>query len=505
MTARDRAGDCSLGIDLGTSSVKALILSEAGTLVDQASAPLDVSRPRPLWSEQDPEDWWQATVAAIAALRERSPAALAAVRAIGLSGQMHGATLLDDRDRVLRPAILWNDGRSAAACRELERRVPSLRRISGNRAMPGFTAPKLVWLAEHEPDCFAAVRRVLLPKDWLRLRLTGEHATDASDASGTLWLDVAARSWSAELVEACGLGLDAMPRLHEGSEPSGQLRAEWARAWGMGGGVVVAGGAGDQAAGAIGAGIVEPGAASLSLGTSGVYFVAGDAFAPDPERAVHAFCHALPERWHQMSVILSAASCLSWVSRLVGARDEPSAVERAEPVVKDARFDGSVPLFLPYLSGERTPHDDPRAQGVFFGLSHDTGPGELVASVLEGVAFALADGQDALLATGTRIGRLSWIGGGARSDAWGRVLAAALGRPLERIAGADVGPARGAARLGRLALGDASAAELCAPPPVERVVEVDPLLRERLGRRYERYRALYPTLRSSFPESEPGE
>jgi xylulokinase len=489
-----------LGIDLGTSGVKAVLVSAPAAsgmdeIADQANAPLDVSRPRPLWSEQDPEAWWQATRRAIAELRERSPGAMAAVRGIGLSGQMHGATLLDDADRVLRPAILWNDGRSAEACRELERRVPTVRKITGNLVMPGFTAPKLLWVAEHEPEIAARVERVLLPKDWLRLRLTGEHASEMSDASGTGWLDVASRAWSSELVEACGLSVGAMPRLYEGSEATGELLPELAREWGLADGVVVAGGAGDQAAGAAGAGIVRPGEGFLALGTSGVYFVAGDRFAPNPDRAVHAFCHCLPGRWHQMSVILSAASCLTWVSRLVGARDEAAALERASLAISEG-FSDAVPIFLPYLSGERTPHNDPEARGVFFGLTHDSGPGELVASVLEGVAHALADGQDALLAAGAPIASVALIGGGARSDLWGRVLAAALDRPLNRIAGAEVGPALGAARLGRLAVTGEAPEAVCTLPRVDREVEVDSSLRDVLARRRETFRRLYPTLQS---------
>ncbi len=495
------ADDTFLGIDLGTSGVKLLLLATDGSIVDQETAPLSVSRPRPLWSEQDPEDWWAATELAAARLQARAPSALAAVRGIGLSGQMHGATLLDRSDRVLRPAILWNDGRSADACRELERRVPTIREVTGNLVMPGFTAPKLVWLQQHEPELAARVERVLLPKDYLRLRLTGDHASDMSDASGTLWLDVARRAWSPDVVDACGLRLASMPRLYEGNEATGTLRGDLARRLGMRADVVVAGGAGDQAAGAAGAGIIASGSASLALGTSGVYFVAGDAFAPNPARAVHAFCHCLPGRWHQMSVILSAASCLTWVSHLIGAADEAQALAVAEPVLAEGSSPGrseAIPLFLPYLSGERTPHNDPDAKGVFFGMTHDTGPGELVASVLEGVAFALAEGQDAVLSTGASVERVSFIGGGARSDAWGRVLAAALDRPLERIAGAEVGPALGAARLGRLAATGESPEAVCVRPPLADVIAVDPGLRDALARRRERFARLYDSLQQHF-------
>ncbi len=487
-----------LGIDLGTSGVKAIVTDDDDHIVDQATSPLEVSRPRPLWSEQDPADWWTATCAAVDALRDRSPGAVAAVRGIGLSGQMHGATLLDAADEVLRPAILWNDGRSAAACEELERRVPSVGKTTGNLVMPGFTAPKVLWVAEHEPEVAQRVHRVLLPKDFLRLRLTGEHASEMSDASGTLWLDVGERKWSPDLVEATGLSLAAMPRLVEGSEATGELRAEHAKRWGMGSRVVVAGGAGDQAAGAVGAGIVRAGQGFLALGTSGVYFVAGDRFAPNPERAVHAFCHCLPGRWHLMSVILSAASCLSWVTRLVGATDEEEALALAQSALDEAGFSSAVPCFLPYLSGERTPHNDPHARGVFFGLTHDTGPGQLVLAVLEGVAFALAEGQDALLASGTPIERVSLIGGGAQSELWGRILASALDRPLARGAGAEVGPALGAARLGRLAVTGEAPEDVCTQPPVDRVLEVDPGLRDALAPRREEFGKLYPALRDRF-------
>jgi xylulokinase len=487
-----------LGIDLGTSGVKAILADEHDQIVDQATAALEVSRPRPLWSEQDPAAWWAATRAVVDELRNRSPQALSAVRGIGLSGQMHGATLLDASDAVLRPAILWNDGRSQAACRELERRVPSVVQTTGNLVMPGFTAPKLVWLAEHEPEIARLVKRVLLPKDFLRLQLTGEHASEMSDASGTLWLDVGRRQWSQDLVEATGLSLAAMPRLVEGSEASGELRTELARDWGMGPGVVVAGGGGDQAAGAAGVGVVAPGHGLLVLGTSGVYFVAGDRFSPNPQRAVHTFCHCLPKRWHQMSVILSAASCLSWVTRLVGATDENAALELAHSALVEAGFSTAVPCFLPYLSGERTPHNDPHARGVFFGMTHDTGPGQLVLAVLEGVAFALAEGQEALLASGAPIEVVSLIGGGAKSELWGRILASALDRPLMRPRRAELGPALGAARLGRLAVTAEVPEDVCTPPALDRVLEVDPGLVEALARRRQAFGQLYPALRDLF-------
>jgi xylulokinase len=285
---------------------------------------------------------------------------------MGLSGQMHGAVLLDATDRVLRPAILWNDGRAGAECAELERIEPRSRALTGNLAMPGFTAPKLLWVRRHEPEVFAATARVLLPKDYVRLRLTGEHVSDLSDSAGTLWLDVGARRWSEPMLAACGLTPAHMPRLVEGSEPGGALTPVAAAELGLPAGVIVAGGGGDNAAGAVGVGAIAPGQGLVSLGTSGVIFLAGDRFAPATDRAVHAFCHALPERWHQMAVILSAASALDWVSRLTGFSNVGAAVSAAEG------HEGEAPVFLPYLSGERTPHNDPGASGVFFGLDHDT-------------------------------------------------------------------------------------------------------------------------------------
>lgn len=454
-----------LGIDIGTSSIKAVLVNDEGAVADQASSPLAVSRPHPGWSEQDPADWWTATNHAVTALdaqRRRQ------VRAIGLSGQMHGATLIDAADRPLRPAILWNDRRSAAQCAALERAIPASRKITGNLAMPGFTAPKLLWVQQYEADVFAATRFVLLPKDYVRLCMTGAKATDLSDAAGTLWLDVAQRAWSDEMLAATGLTQDQMPRLHEGPEVTGALRQDVAAAWGMEL-VPVAAGGGDNAAGAVGAGVVDDGDALLSLGTSGVLFVAGRAFRPNPERAVHAFCHALPGRWHQMSVMLSAASALDWAARVTGTADTGVLVAKAQA---RGRLDGRE-IFLPYLSGERTPHNDPMARGVLFGLDHDSDAAAVGQAVLEGVAFGLAGGLDALIEAGAQVGQISVIGGGARSAWWGRVLAAALNRPLAYRAGADVGPAYGAARLARLAATTEASSKVCTPPPVEALIEPD--------------------------------
>ncbi len=474
-----------LGLDIGTSGVKAVITADDGSIVAQASAPLTVARPHPSWSEQAPDDWWTATENAVLAIDSR---VRAGVRAVGLAGQMHGATLLGDDDRPLRPAILWNDGRSAADCAALEMAVPASRAITGNLAMPGFTAPKLVWVRDHEPDIFAHVRTVLLPKDYVRLAMTGDKASDMSDSAGTLWLDVAARDWSDAMLAASGLDRSHMPRLYEGTAPTGTLRADVAARWGMDR-VPVAAGGGDNAAGAIGVGVVRDGEALLSLGTSGVIFVATSGFRPNPARAVHAFCHALPEMWHQMSVHLSAASCLDWAARLIGT-DVPGLLALAE----NAGVASGPELFLPYLSGERTPHNDPAVRGGFVALDHDTSPARLAAAVLEGVAFAHADGLDALREAGTHVEEMAVIGGGARSAWWGNILAATLGVRLAYLKGGDVGPALGAARLVQIAVGGGSAAEICTRPPVLRIIEPDAGLAERLAPKRARFRNTYQHL-----------
>jgi xylulokinase len=477
-----------------------VLLTEQGTVSASASAPLEVSRPAPGFSEQAPESWWQATVRAVSAL---SGAARAKVRAVGLSGQMHGATLLDAQDRPLRPAILWNDGRAAEECLELERREPSSRAITGNIMMPGFTAPKLLWVARHEPDIFRRTACVLLPKDYVRLRLTGQKVSEMSDAAGTGWLDVGRREWSDAMLAATDLSRAHMPLLVEGSSPSGTLTEDAAAALGIPR-VVVAGGGGDNAASAVGLGVVRPGQAFLSLGTSGVLFVVTDRFRPNPERAAHAFCHCLPGRWHQMSVMLSAASTLDWVAQLVGAADLPLLVAQAEA----HGLSRHSALFLPYLTGERTPHNDPGARGVFFGLRPDTTPAELTGAVLEGVAFAFADGLDVLTEKGGQaaqeVNDISVTGGGARLPYWGRLIAAALRRPLTYRAGGEVGAALGAARLARLAAGqgegDSSEEEVCTAPPVERVVQPDTALAALLANRRRTFQHLYRDLKNTFVE-----
>ena len=484
-----------LGIDLGTSGLKLLLLDEQHQVHGSVDVPLTVQRPQPGWSEQDPADWWAALQAGAARLRTQAPQAWGQVRAMGLSGQMHGAVVLGANAQVLRPAILWNDGRSDAQCTELEQQVPTSRHITGNLAMPGFTAPKLLWLRRHEPALFACIRQVLLPKDWLRLQLTGEAVSDLSDASGTLWLDVGRRQWSETMLAACGLERSHMPRLVEGSAPSGTLLRALADQWGLPRQVVVAGGGGDNAASAVGVGATRAGQGFVSLGTSGVVFRVSDAFLPAPEQAVHAFAHALPGRWHQMAVMLSAASALSWAAQLTSSASEAQLAHQASSLSLAQR--ARAPLFLPYLSGERTPHNNPHASGSFIGLRGEHGAADLGYAVMEGVGFGLLDGLRAMGPSAPVAVPLALVGGGARSDGWAQLLASTLACPLHRARDAHAAAAVGAARLAWLADGGREA-EVCKPLPLEKAFDPDPALSPLLAERYLRYRALYPALKGLF-------
>ena len=481
-----------LGIDLGTSALKAALLDDDEPIA-VAIRPLTVQRPQADWSEQDPEDWWSAFVACLDELRSREPAALSETRAIGLAGQMHGATLLGARGDVLRPCILWNDGRSQAQCAELESRWPALRAVTGNPAMAGFTAPKLLWVRQHEPTIFARTARVLLPKAWLRWRLTGEAIEEMSDASGTLWLDVGARRWSADALAACGMSVEQMPRLVEGNAVAGQVGGEWVRRWGFARSPLVAGGAGDNAAGAVALGAVHAGDAFVSLGTSGVLWATTARFRPNPDHAVHAFCHALPETWHQMGVVLSAAASLAWWARVTGT-DEATLLAEAE-----ATPPSSPCWFAPYLSGERTPHNDTAVRAGFTGIDAGTGRADMTRAVFEGLGYALRDAKDSLAAAGTLLAGAGadLIGGGARSALWGQTLADILDLPLHQVAHSDIGCALGAARLARMAAGEGQA--VVGKP--ERLRSFEPRAAEaaRQAARHAQWRALYPALAALPP------
>ena len=477
-----------LGIDLGTSGIKGLILDETQTAVASAHAGLTVERSHAGWSEQDPAQWITAMEAVLDQLHRDHGKQLSAVRGIGFSGQMHGATLLDAQDQVLRPCILWNDTRSAKQARALDE-DEQFRRLTGNIVFPGFTAPKINWVTQNEPDIANAIRRVLLPKDYLRLWFTGEYVSEMSDASGTSWLDVEKRSWSSPLLEACGLTVDHMPTLVEGSQSSGTVRKTLADRYGMGNAVQVAGGAGDNAASAIGLGATTAGSAFVSLGTSGVLFAANDQFLPNAESAVHAFCHALPETWHQMGVFLSATDSLNWWANRCGSTAEELTAE-----VGDSDLTPSPITFLPYLSGERTPHNDADIRGALIGLDHSHTNADITQAVMESVAFALCDNRAALESAGTRLDRVMAVGGGTRSEAWLQMIANALGVPVDLPADGDFGAAFGAARLGMLCVEQGTTDAICTAPNIRRSFE--PMAQQAYGDAYQRYRALYPAIKS---------
>jgi xylulokinase len=471
-----KQGQILIGLDVGTSGVKAVAMTRDGGVVGSATERYELRMPRQGWVEQDPEAWWRATKRALARL-DGEPAA------IGLTGQMHGLVCLDGQNRVLRPAILWNDQRSQSECVQIERRLGMERlvELTGNRAFAGFTAPKLLWVRAHEPDLYRRIARICLPKDYVRLRLTGVHATDVSDASGTLLFDVAARNWSGRILEALELPFEWLPPVLESPAVSGCTRA----------GTPVAAGAGDQAAGALGVGVVEPGPVSVVLGTSGVVFAALREYVHDPEARLHVFCHAIPSTWHAMGVMLSAAGSLHWLrDALGGSFDRLLAdAERWAPGCEGLSF-------APYLSGERTPHADPDIRGAFCGLGLRHTRGALCRAVLEGVAFGLRDSLELMGSLGVHPQSARVSGGGANSGLWLKIVASVLGVPLEQMANPE-GAAFGAAMLGGVSAGvfpdPADAARRCVLPGV--TVEPDEEWAERYVEAYARFRSLYPALR----------
>ena len=473
------------GIDVGTTATKGIAIDSDGTVRARAEAEYPLKTPHPGWAEQDPEDWWRATETVLAQLTKEAGEE---PTGIGLSGQMHGLVALDSHNEVLRPAILWNDQRAQAECDEIERTIglERLIQLTGNRALAGFTAPKILWIRHNEPDVYARIKRIALPKDYVRLKLTGEHATDVSDASGTLLLDVARRRWSDEVLQALQIDRDWLPAALESPTVSGETAQ----------GIPVAAGAGDQAAGALGVGVDRPGPLSIALGTSGVVFAALEEFAADPQARVHAFCHAVPNAWHAMGVMLSAAGSLAWLRNVAApdtSYDELLAMADAWPA-------GSENLiFLPYLAGERTPHADPDARGAFTGLSLRHDRGALTRAVLEGVAFGLRDSLDLIAQMGSEpeLGRIS--GGGARSDLWARIVASVLELPLERVA-VDEGAAFGAAILGGVAAGvwpNVHDGVVATVRPRGGRVEPDPAWVDTYTEQRPKFRKLYPAIKEA--------
>jgi xylulokinase len=473
-----------IGLDLGTSGLKGVLIDDDQRVLADATAPLSVSRLHDGWSEQSPADW---IAAAETVLDQLSVHSLGAVRAIGLSGQMHGATLLDSADEVLRPCMLWNDTRAHEEAAELDS-DPMFRRIIGNIVFPGFTAPKVMWVQRHEPRLWDKIAKILLPKDYLRLWLSGDHVGEMSDASGTAWFDTGRRDWSDDLLTATGFTRAHMPRLVEGSVASGHLRDALAARWGLPKSVVIAGGGGDNAASGVGVGVVRAGEAFASIGTSGVLFAANDGYQPDPASAVHTFCHALPNTWHQMGVILAATDALNWYAGLVG-QDAASLTGSLGPLQAPRKT-----VFLPYLGGERTPINSPTMRGAFIGLEHATDRQAATRAVLEGVAFAFRDCRDVLAATGTKLQTLLAVGGGSKSDYWLSAIATALNVPVQVPVAGDFGGAFGAARLAIMAATGAGS-EIATMPRIARQIDPDPALSAAFDAGHARFRAAQTAIR----------
>lgn len=478
-----------LGLDLGTSGLRALLVDGEGRPVASAVRSYQALHPKAGWSEQDPAEWVNAVDGAMRELAEAHGAEMAQVRGIGVSGHMHGATLLDAEGAVLRPCILWNDTRSAAEAAELDA-MEGVRGLSGNIVFPGFTAPKLVWVARHEPEIFAKVASVLLPAAYLNFHLTGQRFADMSDSAGTAWLDVGARDWSDRLLSVSGMRAEQMPRLVEGCESGGVLRSDLAAAWGLSDDVQVVGGAGDNAASACGVGAMREGTGFVSLGTSGVVLAGRDGYVPLPESAVHTFCHAVPGQWYQMGVILAATDSLNWLGRVTGETPRALSEELGEVL------DGPGQLrFLPYLSGERTPHNDSRIRGGFLNVSVGTERMDMTRAVMEGVAFALKDCAEALKASGAQLERLLAIGGGAQSRYWVELIATLLDLPLDLPDKGDFGAALGAARLAMVGCGAGSVDQIMAPPPIRATVVPNQKLQGAYSEAYAAWRDIYPAVK----------
>jgi xylulokinase len=482
-----------IGLDVGTGGARAVAIDESGEIVAEASSEFPLHTPHPGWTEQDPADWWEGA-------KEVSKKVAAEtgeqVTGIGLTGQMHGSVFLDASDRVIRPALLWNDQRTDMQCEQITSAVGEERLISiaGNPALTGFQAPKIVWLRDEEPDNFGQISHVLLPKDYVRLQLTGEYATDASDAAGTLLLDMKARDWSDEILDALEIPQEWMPEVFEGSESTGILREGVAEELGLPPGTPVAAGGGDNAAAAVGTGIVGPGLVNSSVGTSGVLFAHASEFNPDPSGRLHAFCHAVPGAYHLMGVTLSAGGSLSWWREALGG-DYDELVDAASGV----RPGSEGLIFLPYLSGERTPHLDPKARGAFFGLTARHGAEHMTRAVMEGVIFSLRDSLEIMRGLDVPVEDVRSTGGGARSDLWRQLQADIYGTPIRRTV-ADEGPAYGAALLAGVASGTFADVEEATSVVRLREVTTEPdTERTKIyEEHYEIYRSLYPAMSSAM-------
>jgi xylulokinase len=499
-----------LGIDIGTSGSKAVLLGENGVVLGSATAEYPMYTPRPLWAEQHPGDWWDATVRAVRQVLAESSVDPGRIAGVGLTGQMHGLVLLDARGEVLRPCIMWNDQRSAPQCAAITERlgVDRLLDLVANPVLPGFTAPKIVWVRENEPDTYARAARVLLPKDYVRYRLTGAHATEVSDASGTALLDVKARAWSAEMLEALDIPAGWLPACYESPVPSATISSAAAEETGLMPGTPVVGGGGDQAAQAVGSGIVEQGIISVTLGTSGVVFAAAEQFLLEPQGRLHAFCHAVPGQWHLMGVMLSAAGSLRWFRDALGGEEAAQAARDGVDVydLLTARAATAPPgseglIFLPYLSGERTPYPDPDARGAFFGLTLRHDKSHVARSVLEGVAYGLRDSLELVRATGMRIAQVRASGGGAKSALWRQILADVFESEIV-LTNVTEGAAFGAAILAGVGAGIYSDAATACRHTINITDRTEPGVNARVyADYYPIYRSLYPALAPVFKET----
>ncbi|MHB0923952.1 MAG: xylulokinase [Bellilinea sp.] len=488
-----------MGIDVSTTGSKALLIDSSGSVVAAASSPHTLSTPRPLWSEQDPHEWWLATVNSIRTVLGKTGIAPDAITAVGLTGQMHGLVLLDDSGNVLRPAILWNDQRTQTQCDEIHARIGRERfiQLSGNLALTGFTAPKILWVAQNEPEIYARSRHVLLPKDYIRYRLTGEFAMDKADGSGTVLFDLQKRGWSEEILSALNIPGEWMPPTFEGPEFTGAVSTSAAAETGLAAGTRVAAGGGDQAAQAVGVGAVEPGIIGLTVGTSGVVFAATPTAMVEPEGLLHAFCHAVPGMWHLMGVMLSAAGSLQWY------RDTLAPDLSFDALLKEAE---TVPagseglLFLPYLSGERTPYPDPQARGAFIGLTIRHTRGHMTRAVLEGVAFGLKDGLKLIQNAGLeRITQVRASGGGTKGALWRQILASVLESKLVTVNTAE-GAAFGAALLAGVGARVWPDVRSACRETIKITGQTLPDAKDakRYQQTYSLYRELYPALKDSF-------
>jgi xylulokinase len=495
-----------LGIDLGTSAVKSLLVDENGEVKASHSVEYPMLTPRPGWAEQHPDDWWNGTVRCVRELMGKSGADPASVAAIGLSGQMHGSVFLDRDGNVIRPALLWCDQRTGAQCEAIDRIVgPSrLGELTGNRALTGFTAPKILWLRDEEPENYARVAHILLPKDYVRLRMTGEWAMDVADASGTLLLNVRERRWSDEMLRLLDIPSEWLPPLYESNEIVGRLRATEAEAMGLVPGIPVAAGGGDQACGAVGVGVTASGIASVALGTSGVVFVHDDAYHTDEAYRLHAFCHGVPGKWHRMGVMLSAGGSFQWWRNHFGYEEKlQAAAQGGDPYEYLTRLAETAPLgsegllFLPYLTGERTPHPDPLARGGFIGLNVRHGKAHLTRAVLEGITFGLRDSLTLMRKSGVDVRELRVNGGGARSPFWRQMIADVFRCPVVTVNTTD-GPAYGAAVMAASAALGAAIPDLCARwiRPVDRA-EPDGAASRIYDEYYAIYRSLYGVLKET--------